>query len=73
MQQRMRQQPATPVTRIQPMDPSLAKATSSEMFKCWNCGSEFETDGKNEGACPVCGKTCTRDRCRVGNHSNEGY
>ena len=70
MYERMRTQPAE---TIEPMEPSLAQATSSEMFRCSKCGCEFETEGKNEGPCPCCTNTCTRDSCRVMNASNEGF
>lgn len=56
-----------------PMEPSEMKATSVEVFKCWNCGQDYPTEGKNEGRCPTCGQTCTRDRCQVFFTSNEGY
>jgi hypothetical protein len=70
MQQHLRQpEPES----IEQMEPSLAKATTEEMFKCRNCGCEYATEGKNEGACPVCNQVCTRQSCRVGCFSNEGF
>ena len=56
-----------------PMEPSKQRATSIESFKCWNCGHEYPTEGEKAGCCPVCGQTCTRERCEVLYASYEDY
>lgn len=56
-----------------PMSPSEPQAYSEESFKCWNCGLMYATEGKNEGRCPVCNQTCTREKCEVLSASNQGY
>ncbi len=56
-----------------PTMPDEGAASSDEVFKCWNCGHMYETNGQDQGTCPVCGQTCTRDRCAVLFASNEGY
>jgi len=69
----MARNPGIPKHVSIPMEPSEKIATSVESFRCWNCGEMYPTDGRNEGRCPVCGQTCTRERCEVLFASNEGY
>ncbi len=56
-----------------PVRPDEAAASTDEVFKCWNCGTMYPTEGESEGQCPVCGKTCTNEICLVTFASNQGY
>lgn len=56
-----------------PVRPDEGAASADEVFKCWNCGAMYPTDGEFEGECPVCGKTCTREACSVTFASNVDY
>ena len=56
-----------------PTKPDEGATSSSEVFKCWNCGTMYPTSGQSEGQCPVCGESCSRERCEVLDASNEGF
>jgi len=52
----------------------LQTDNAERSFKCSSCGHIFSRGSRNAKECPVCGFTCTLDRCTsIEGASNEGY